>query len=139
MELLEMDGKLEVVVAFLEEILRSEEIDFEVGAPRGVVFMVAGIVHDTGLEFDVPAAQGLVGIDDAVVHVQVVQGRGLGDVVVAGRPGLERSVGKAAGPTPVALPDLSLQAGHDAEEIPLHQVESEAVAGDGIQIMQIVG
>ena len=76
--------------------------------------------------------------DDAVADIDVVQGAcAVPEPFVPGVSGHEVPVGDASGPAPVAVADVSLQAGHDAEDVTLHQEETEAVSGDGVQFRDV--
>ena len=102
--------------------------------------MVAAVIDDTGLEFEMLSAILLSGRDYPVIYIKVIQRSGsVGQALVPRMPGLHIPVGDSTCPSPFAFSEVSLEAGHDAEYVAFHEVEAQSVVGNHIDLRDILG
>lgn len=72
----ERNGGLQVVVAApVDDVGRAVEQQVGIETARRVGFVVAGIVHHSGPQFDVAASAAFVVVYDSVAAVKVVERR----------------------------------------------------------------
>ena len=136
-ELFQVDGQLEVIVVVLgDDVRAAEHIDLEVGAAGGVVLVVAGVIYNSGLELEMFSAILFGYGNHTVFNVYVVE-RTVVVVVetfVYCVSCLDAPVGDAASPAPVAVAELALEAGLDAEDVSAHEIEALAVCSNHIPV-----